>query len=96
MFFRSNRHTVTRQFELEKRNDFVVHELGGHRARNQCGELMGTNSEVLLNLYDIQLISSPLRLDGENVVDSFPVHPDVKFVRLDLPDIRHRSPEMIL
>ena len=91
-----NLHCVILKRQLEECDDAVIHKLGRNGATLHPGEFLLDKFYVLSGLNNSYLILSTLSLDGDNVVTTARVEPDIKLVDLDLSDAFHGCSEVVL
>ena len=87
---------VVLQGQLEESYDLVLHKLGGNRAAAHPGKLVLDKADVLGNLDDTDLVLTPFRLHGDDVVAAALIEAYVELVDLDLTYALHGSSQMVL
>src|SRR5438105_3683551 len=96
MSFGGNCDTALAGFEFKKCDYSFGHELGGNGSANQERKLGRTNGKVLLDLHDAEFVFAAFSLDGEDVMSTLLVHPNVKLVGLNLSHVRNRGAKVAL
>jgi len=96
MLLSSNNQSFRGWFKLKEGNEVAGHELSRNRSAYKHGELGLTDRNVLFDLDNPEPVTAALGLNGEYVVDSTFIDPNVNLIGFHLPHSFDMGSQMVL